>query len=441
LPTANANGTPDDRTADLQPNLDGLIDAILFGNPPEPSVFERSLADLGLNQRQFNRAFRTTAAERLRSKVADAADAGQLRPGAGIPPAVFRVDLYTVFDRIVVISLRRRPDRLRAFQAQLEQMRGSWPHRPVEVLRAVDGASGAVPTPGWFRQGGGAYGCWRSHLNALEGALMDGLNSLYILEDDALFDYNYPELMQRFMDALPADWEVAFPGGQHHGAYEKVSDGVVRGQNIQRTHCYALRGRDVIAHLYQMWTEWPVQNPYQDFHCDWLLGPWTGLRKSYAPERFFVGQARTRSDINGRLNASRLWNPPDPTAPVLWLRSCSRPTLESLVSYGIHPGYDRDDHGQDRGLNEAFRDGATADDVRNRLTRWDNDLQWEVASMLQPGIVCLWHPKSTAFQAIIEELFGRRLMIVDEDDIRAALRAWAEYRLSRLASKRIPTPL
>lgn len=408
-------------------NLEAAFRAMVFGNPLPDDELEEVLAVTGLNRRQFHRSYREYLRTGKSASLGRGTVSGEERI-TGKPVLV--VDMHSVFDRVVVLNLPRRSDRLREFQHQLVRMPGGWPHRAVEVVRAVDGATGAVPTPTWFRQGGGAYGCWRSHLNVLENALVDGISSVYILEDDAVFDADYTRRMKAFLNAVPADWEALFPGGQHHGPSTPVAPGVVRCSNIQRTHCYAIRGRDVIQHLYRMWTEWPVQNPYRDFHCDWLLGPWTGLRKTYAPERFFVGQGRTVSDINGRLNPFQAWNPPDPSAPVLWLRNSSRKTLEGLLRYGCHPGYDRDEQGGDRGLNEVFASTPGTGAAIQMMQRWAELLQTEVESMFRPAaIVCIWHPDSERHEPTLRAVYSaKRLLIVEKDGVEEALSIWRQHR-------------
>ena len=202
---------------------------------------------------------------------------------------------FSAFDRVVALNLTRRADRRQGFEARVQAMIGGWPHRPPEIVAAVDGA--ALPCPYWFKQGAGAYGCWRSHVNILERALADGLESLLVFEDDAVFDANYSVRIEEFLRRVPQTWQLLFPGGEHLGRTRRVAPGVLRCENVHRTHAYALRGRESMQQLYALWTEWPLRNPEADFHCDWLLGPWCAVRRTYAPEPFLVIQAPGVSDI------------------------------------------------------------------------------------------------------------------------------------------------
>jgi hypothetical protein len=87
-----------------------------------------------------------------------------------------------MFNRIVLINLDKRKDRLGSMQAKLSSCKtlSGWVRE-----RAIHGDS--VGCPHWFSQGPGAWGCARSHLRVLESAILDGIDSLLVLEDDAIF--------------------------------------------------------------------------------------------------------------------------------------------------------------------------------------------------------------------------------------------------------------
>jgi hypothetical protein len=142
-----------------------------------------------------------------------------------------------IFDRVVVINLRRRPDRLAAFQNSIAGC--NWPFIAPTVFEAIDGNQ--VPVPDKWSAGGGAWGCMQSHRQILERAIQDDVNALLVLEDDACFQTNFRAAVERFLATVPSDWDQLMLGGQHMIPPEPVALGVVRCLNCQRTHSYAIQ--------------------------------------------------------------------------------------------------------------------------------------------------------------------------------------------------------
>lgn len=212
--------------------------------------------------------------------------------------------LKNFFDAVYCINLDRRPDRWERFQSQ---MPADWPFRPIQRVAAMDGRR--VPPPAWWSQGGGAWGCYRSHVQIIEQALNTGLRSLLILEDDALFDPQFTEKAVRFVQELPPDWGMVYLGGQHLFVDQhpplRISPLVYRPYNVNRTHAYALRGpmiQRVYHHLMQ-------QNWEPKDHIDHHLGRFHQTQKSaiYCPANWLVGQMEGDSNISGRHAPIRFW--------------------------------------------------------------------------------------------------------------------------------------
>ena len=112
------------------------------------------------------------------------------------------MDLHDFIERVYVINLKRRPDRLRTFFQRLEQY--GWPFKEPIVYPAIEGDKVGVPPE--FTQGGGAYGCRMSHLRILQDCLMDDVQSVMILEDDADLCEGFPEKVAEFLEKVPTDW-------------------------------------------------------------------------------------------------------------------------------------------------------------------------------------------------------------------------------------------
>jgi hypothetical protein len=201
-----------------------------------------------------------------------------------------------IFDRVVVVNLKRRPDRLESFRAQLEKH--GWPFKEPDVFEAVDGYA-VSPPPDWLPRHRGAWGCLQSHRQILERAMADGVKSLLVLEDDLCIRGGVEE----FFEKVPGDWDQLMLGGQHMQKPPQVSQGVVRCLNTQRTHAYAVRGR-FINDLYATWHT--IVTPV---HCDHIMGPMQSRYKVYAPEPFLFGQAEGASDVMpGQYNQVQFWD-------------------------------------------------------------------------------------------------------------------------------------
>jgi GR25 family glycosyltransferase involved in LPS biosynthesis len=206
--------------------------------------------------------------------------------------------LTNEFERVYVINLPRREERLKAFY---ENLPANWPFLRPERYDAIDG--GLATPPEWWNGGNGAWGCYRAHLRILEDCLSREINSVLILEDDAVCVEGFAEKVQTFWEHLPEDWEMVYLGGQHiqenQGLPRKVNDWVYRPFNVNRCHCYGFRGRKMLAkaykHLHNI-SEWKVPH-----HVDHYLGELHKQVESglYVPMEWLVAQSEGKSDISG----------------------------------------------------------------------------------------------------------------------------------------------
>jgi hypothetical protein len=208
------------------------------------------------------------------------------------------------FDRVSVLSLDRRTDRLSDFRCPL----------PWERARALDGLD--VPAPSWWKQGAPAWCCYRGHLRSLEDALNDKLDTVLLLEDDAVFAEGFSESLEQIMKAVPSDWEQLYLGG-HHLFVHKNPPVVLPGSclskpfNVNGTFAMAFRG-DGIRKAYEWlndvedWMRWPRH------HVDHRLGIACerGLWNVYSASPFIVGHAAGPSNISGREGKEEFFNGP-----------------------------------------------------------------------------------------------------------------------------------
>lgn len=303
------------------------------------------------------------------------------------PKETERVEIADTFDRVVVINLKRRPDRLEEFNKLVS---ACWPFRKPELFEAVDGSQ--YPLPQGFRegqQGGhGAWGCLQSHRAVLAAAVRDKIGSLLVMEDDASWDDGFTDRVGEFLRAVPDDWQMLFLGGEHKMPPQKISDagGVVRCFHLCRTQCYAVRG-DMIRTMYSVWHGTAV-----DTHLDNYFGPHMPKYRIYAPDPPLVAQAGGYSDITASVHPTRSWPTVKGEEPLLLL-DCPRSVVDSLRERKlVHTGYNRSSMtGIDVGLEAIFSSGKT--DL-GRLVQWIRDLQVEAIDLGCP--LGVWHPRATA---------------------------------------------
>lgn len=214
----------------------------------------------------------------------------------GIPSS----NLTDTFDRVVVLNLARRPERLQHFWSVLKD----WPFKTPERVEAVDGH--AIGAPAGWDKGAGAWGCLLSHRMILDRAIADGLNSILLLEDDAYPARNFGALAADFLMNVPADWDGLMFGAEHLAQPQSISNGVVRCVLSNRTHAYAIRGR-MMQTLSEFW-----RNTTND-HCDIVLASLMGHFKVYAPTPLLIGQHSGQSDITGLNELLRFLSPEQKT--------------------------------------------------------------------------------------------------------------------------------
>jgi len=143
------------------------------------------------------------------------------------------------FDRLAIVHLPDRTDRYQALQRELSR-----------IGIDITDARVSIPDPPMPKTANGftsrgVYGSFLSHLEIIEAAYHDGLDSVWILEDDAIFSRRFNAQQTALVEYLSAnDWDQAFIG---HSTLERLPTsptGLVRysGPFIW-AHCYAVHRR------------------------------------------------------------------------------------------------------------------------------------------------------------------------------------------------------
>jgi glycosyl transferase, family 25 len=111
------------------------------------------------------------------------------------------------FDRLAIIHLSDRDDRLRALTRELSK-----------IGIDIDSPKVTIPnppmpeTPNGFHSRG-VYGSFLSHLEIIEKAYRDGLDTVLVLEDDAIFSRRFRSQQQLISNHLrDHEWDLCFIG-------------------------------------------------------------------------------------------------------------------------------------------------------------------------------------------------------------------------------------
>jgi GR25 family glycosyltransferase involved in LPS biosynthesis len=250
------------------------------------------------------------------------------------------------FQEVYCISLDRRPDRWQAF---CEDFPEDWPYRAPQRYSAVDGKKEKPPS--WWRQGGGAWGCYQSHIRILDSCVRRGVESVLIFEDDAVPCENAVEMMREAMNHLPLSSTMIYLGGQL--LMQKRHEPVVINShwmtpyNVNRTHAYALRGdgiKTMLEHLNN------TEGWQKKHHIDHHYGRYHQrmLGDVVVPTQWFFGQREGLSNINGRIFERRFWSQPgggppavNPPVFVVGLHSSGSSVVAGILHrLGVYMGRD-----------------------------------------------------------------------------------------------------
>lgn len=218
------------------------------------------------------------------------------------------------FGQVFIINCAHRPDRLARLKTHLKETGMADVDRLI-VHPAIIGD--LVTCPADWCSGNGPWGCLRSHSRLLEDVLhrrdsrFDMIwQSYLVLEDDVFFLPGALEALNRFMTAVPDDWDQIYLGGQHRRPFETTdSPEVIVGRSINRTHAYALSEKNYTRFYRHICyaTDYRGNNHHIDHQLeiahqrrDWTV---------YCPPQWICGQAAGKSNISGKLEPEQIWQP------------------------------------------------------------------------------------------------------------------------------------
>ena len=216
------------------------------------------------------------------------------------------------FDKIFLISLtKKRSNRVAEFMDHLPH---DWNMGKISVFDAIDGDNEELPL-WWPKNMKGSYGCLKSHLSILNSIVSQNLLNTLIMEDDAIFCDNFIQRLEDVCRDLPDDWEQLYLGGQHLAKFKVINKYLVRGENINRTHCYIIRNKHTAQKMINYLIDkdfWIKNLIHKRYHIDYAYGTMHKNNNivAYASLPFLSGQKSTQfSDTGSSISSvNRWWN-------------------------------------------------------------------------------------------------------------------------------------
>jgi glycosyl transferase, family 25 len=170
------------------------------------------------------------------------------------------MNLLDYFDRIAIIHLRSRADRYRTLVRELERMKIEIAHPKVCIPDAP------MPSDANGFPGKGMYGSFLSHLEVLKSARTNNLQSVWVLEDDAIFSRRFAREQSKIAEFLAkSEWDICYFGHSLTDELESLPRGLPRYSGpYYWVHCYAVHAR-IFSRLID-YIEGTIDRPRGDPH-------------------------------------------------------------------------------------------------------------------------------------------------------------------------------
>jgi len=215
------------------------------------------------------------------------------------------------FDKIYVINLQSRKDRLTEIIKQLECIGIDLPSNKIKIFEAIR------PSRKDDWPAIGAKGCFLSHFGVLKDAQKNKYEKILVLEDDVNFVENFNDLIETTINQLNnTSWDILYGGYQKSDALDLAILKVGQLSNIQSTiridsdinvvcsHFIAMNKSTVslISDYFELILQRPNGHPKGGpMHVD---GAYSWFRKTHPEIKTFISspevcyQRSSRTDIH-----------------------------------------------------------------------------------------------------------------------------------------------
>ncbi len=173
------------------------------------------------------------------------------------------------FDRIYVINLPYRKDRLNSVTKELGRAGISFCPGKVEVFSAIRPEEPAgFPDIGW-------RGCFLSHLGVIKQAKKDKLNNVLIMEDDLLISRRFIKSQHKLLEQLSTEeWGFVYFGHVVATPRSRSVELINYSDTLITTHCYGVNASvfdRLIDYLEDYASQVAQQRPEVDIGVDSVI--------------------------------------------------------------------------------------------------------------------------------------------------------------------------
>jgi len=200
--------------------------------------------------------------------------------------------LNDFFDKIYVINLRRRPDRLEHITKEFNKIKTEF-----TLVEAVDGSAIRTNTTvgnGWNYKG--VTGCAYSHKKVFLDALKNNFKKILVVEDDNVFSENFNKDFNFFYKQVPKNWDMLYFGGNHQVKNKSINVNVEKISHTLTTNCYGIDTQ----HLPFLLSHLPEKTEKLKYPIDILLTSLQQKHNSYALKPKICWQLEDFSDIENK---------------------------------------------------------------------------------------------------------------------------------------------
>ncbi|WP_316736070.1 glycosyltransferase family 25 protein [Pedobacter aquatilis] len=198
-----------------------------------------------------------------------------------------------LFDKIYLVNLKRRPDRLDEFY---KNNAAYVKNLDIEVFEAIEGK--LVQDDEWkFNKG--ALGCWKSHIELLKIIEKSDFDKVLILEDDALIvDKKSLECEEVKNFIIEEKWDMFYFGFEHFKPPSLLSENIQKLNWALQTHAYAVNRASVskIIRYAEMRKYW-IDGIFAEIHS---------FMNCYATTKNTIIQTASKSDITPKTTFWRI---------------------------------------------------------------------------------------------------------------------------------------